>query len=261
MPSGSSILSIPDRRRIDSDVRVFLREPSTPWIVFDREGRPPSQLAVGELLAVGRRSVLSLSDANFFPHAASLGADVTITVEPSSVALASDLQAEASSASWNDVTSPSRRSGKALAHQRALGVTAAAFAMLGAVGALVFANRGPSAAVPSAKVAASQATTPPAVDVAVGESSSSSPTSLAAREPTPREVQPAIHTSGKFGRLTISGDARSRDVYFDRKRLLGQGARSFTVFCGPHIIGIGSRADTREIDIPCTGNAEFVVSK
>jgi len=64
--SGNSGVSIPDRRRIDSDVRAFLREPSTPWIVFDQEGRPPSQLAVGEVLKGPRRTLLS--DYDFFPY-------------------------------------------------------------------------------------------------------------------------------------------------------------------------------------------------
>jgi hypothetical protein len=31
--------SYPDRKRIDSDVRAFLRPVSSPWIVFDRDSR------------------------------------------------------------------------------------------------------------------------------------------------------------------------------------------------------------------------------
>src|SRR4051794_16659592 len=31
--------SYPDRARIDSDVRAFLRPASSPWIVFDRDSR------------------------------------------------------------------------------------------------------------------------------------------------------------------------------------------------------------------------------
>ena len=68
--SGTSGVSIQDRRRIDSDVRAFLREPSTPWIVFDQEGRPPSQLAVGEILKGPRRTLLS--DYDFFPATAAV---------------------------------------------------------------------------------------------------------------------------------------------------------------------------------------------
>ena len=93
-PVGFSGVSIPDRRRIDSDVRAFLREPSTPWIVFDREGRPPSQLAVGEMFSTPRRSLLSFADAStFFPATAIIDATPSGTHEPSSLAVASDLEA------------------------------------------------------------------------------------------------------------------------------------------------------------------------
>jgi len=99
-PSGTSGIpgvSIPDRRRIDSDVRAFLREPSTPWIVFDQEGRPPSQLAVGEVLKGPRRTLLSDFDfsataAIDFPPAPYAPAPI-MTPEPSSLALSSDLRA------------------------------------------------------------------------------------------------------------------------------------------------------------------------
>ena len=84
-------VSLPDRRRIDSDVRAFLREPSTPWIVFDQEGRPPSQLAVGEVLTVPRKTLLS--DYDFFPSTRAVddASASAIKLEPSSLALASDL--------------------------------------------------------------------------------------------------------------------------------------------------------------------------
>src|SRR5689334_16198559 len=35
--------SYPDRARILSDVREFMRQPSTPWIVFDRDSRVPRE--------------------------------------------------------------------------------------------------------------------------------------------------------------------------------------------------------------------------
>src|SRR3954462_4719843 len=82
-------VSIPDRRRIDSDVRAFLREPSTPWIVFDQEGRPPSQLAVGELLPMAMSSIAAAH--GFFPATAAIDAAAAHAkiVEPSSLAVAS----------------------------------------------------------------------------------------------------------------------------------------------------------------------------
>ena len=65
----------------------------------------------------------------------------------------------------------------------------------------------------------------------------------------------------KFGRLTVAGDARGRDVYMDGKRMLGRGARSFTVMCGVHAIAVGNKADAEDMDIPCTGTAELVIGK
>ena len=65
--------------------------------------------------------------------------------------------------------------------------------------------------------------------------------------------------SKKYGRLSISGDARAKDVFIDGKRMLGRGARSFTVICGPHTIAVGNRADAHDVDIPC--GAELVVGK
>ena len=59
-----------------------------------------------------------------------------------------------------------------------------------------------------------------------------------------------------FGKLSVTG---SRDVFLDGKRLLGRGARSFTVMCGTHSIAIGVRTDAHDLDVPC--NAELVVGK
>src|SRR5262249_48202750 len=42
---GSREPSYPDRRRLDSDVRAFMRQPSTPCITFDRD----SKVAAGEM--------------------------------------------------------------------------------------------------------------------------------------------------------------------------------------------------------------------
>ncbi|MDB4935935.1 MAG: hypothetical protein JWP87_2907, partial [Labilithrix sp.] len=66
-------------------------------------------------------------------------------------------------------------------------------------------------------------------------------------------------TTSKYGRLTITGDARSKDVFMDGKRMLGRGQRSFSVFCGAHTISITNRADAHDFEIPC--GAELVVGK
>ena len=73
------------------------------------------------------------------------------------------------------------------------------------------------------------------------------------------EESAAKAAAKRFGRLSIAGDARSRDVFLDGKRLLGRGARSFTVMCGAHSIAVGTRSDAHDLDVPC--NAELVLSK
>lgn len=71
-------------------------------------------------------------------------------------------------------------------------------------------------------------------------------------------VTKAVPTS-KFGKLTITGAATRHHVFMDGKRFLGTGTRSFTVMCGTHAIGIDSRTDTKDLDVPCGG--ELVVSE
>jgi hypothetical protein len=92
-------------------VRAFLREPSTPWIVFDQEGRPPSQLAVGEVLKGPRRALLS--DYDFFPATSAVdGIDQTPvplplrTLEPSSLSVSSDLRAASDAAASSQIYPP-----------------------------------------------------------------------------------------------------------------------------------------------------------
>lgn len=275
-PSGASGVSIPDRRRIDSDVRAFLREPSTPWIVFDREGRPPSQLAVGEVLSVPRKSLLSFSDASFFPATAIVDATPSTRHEPSSLAVASDLESEdARAASAEDEVGgdaspiPVFRLGR-----RALGASAAALGVVAmlAVGALAL--RGAADGAPR-NVAATQLASrsfgaavpadipPPELDVKASAAAPASvaPAAAAAAAPATQAAAPVKASAKKYGRLSITGDARSRDVFFDGKRLLGRGARGFTVMCGPHTVAVGTRTDVREVDIPCTGGAELVIGK
>lgn len=282
-PTGLSGVSIPDRRRIDSDVRAFLREPSTPWIVFDREGRPPSQLAVGEVLSVQRRTLLSFSDASFFPATAIVDAASSSRIEPSSLAVAADLVGDdegaspsadldgAGAAEAGDAWMPKLGVGR-----RAIGASAAVLALVSTLAAGAFVLRGASAESAPKNVAAAHFASPafgaaipaevppPALDL---RTSVAAPVAALAAPPpvttalVVRETGPVRGGAKKFARLSIAGEARSRDVFLDGKRLLGHGGRSFTVICGPHTISVGHRNDGREVDIPCTGNAELVVSK
>jgi len=246
----------PDRRRIDSDVRAFLRQPSTPWITFDRDGRP-SQLAAGEVLTSGRSSILLL-DA--FPT--SPAAHVEPVVEPSSLVVASDVVepspgagTPAEDANVDDAPRTAKRRSALLGG--AVALTAAALTV-----AVSFVSAGGAKpdvnAVASRRVAAAAAVTPdaPPPDLGTANAGSDAAKARVADAPVSKEEKPA---SKRFGRLTIAGAARQTNVYLDGKRLLGAGGRSFVVFCGPHQVAVGNKADAREVDIPC--NAELVVSR
>ena len=283
---GSPVVSNPDRRRIDSDVRAFLREPSTPWIIFDQEGRPPSQLAVGDLLPMARVSMLS--EHGFFPATAAIDAAAASHArfdarpEPSSLAVASDLTGDADLGSAGgdehaaDVSIPMRGLSR-----RLLGVAAACVAVVStlAIGGYVVrstshhvgsAQAQSSLGAPPSLGAPSPADIPPPdfdVSAAAAKLTAVSAPAPAANAPAApsrereREEAPLKASAKRYARLTVAGDARGRDVFFDGKRMLGRGARSFTVMCGTHTIAVGTRTDSREVDIPCTGAAELVVEK
>ena len=245
----------PDRRRIDSDVRAFLREPSTPWIVFDQDARPASQLAMSELQPW--RSPLSsvMPEHGFFPATAAIDALPAAALEPSSLAVAADLvdetlAAHAELGATPTLMRPLRRRllGAAVGGAATLAVVAIGLVALSATPALSVtpapanANAGPS----------SGELLPPDLDV--------KPTPPPAVPPVVAAVAPENRPlAQRFGRLSIVGDARGRDVFLDGKRLLGKGTRSFTVACGPHTIAIGARADTHEMDVPC--NAELTLGR
>ncbi len=286
------VVSIPDRRRIDSDVRAFLREPSTPWIVFDQEGRPPSQLNVGEILRGPRRTLLS--DYDFSATAAVDFASVSSAQrisEPSSLSVASDLRATAAAVAPAmgplpldpDVTAEghvadhSEESVEPIfgsrfgLSRRVLGASAAAVGLLSllVVGTVALRSAaadttalgdmrnvaGP-ALIPSFDLAPQPAVAPPPV-VVVPVAPPASVASVAFAVVAPRTD--AAKSGGKYGRLTITGDARSKDVFMDGKRMLGRGQRTFSVMCGSHTIAVNVRTDAHDVEIPC--NAELVVGK
>lgn len=287
----------PDRRRIDSDVRCFLRQPSTPWITFDSDGRP-SQVAVGEILTSGRGSISA--EAGFFP-ADTAGAATSAPdakAEPSSLVVASDVTsgsvpamrlvesdpfAPGASGEADDADEaaflpkrPARRTlavvgavtGVAAIVAIGLGVTAASSVSLPRAGAATqaIASQESHAAAPAEAASPSRAAQPKAAFTApvdlppdlAAAASTPAPAARATKAPssTDEDAKPA---APKFGRLTINGRARHTNVYFDGKRLLGSGTRSFVVICGPHTIAVGNKADAKDVDVPC--NAETVISQ
>jgi hypothetical protein len=299
--AAAPVVSIPDRRRIDSDVRAFLREPSTPWIVFDQEGRPPSQLAVGEILRGPRRTLLS--DYDFSATAAVDFASVHDHAaqrisEPSSLSVASDLRAAAAlpapAVLDADVTAEghvAETSGMVGAmfgprfgvSRRVFGASVVGVALLSllVVGTIALRGSSPDArALPNvlsaANAAAAQPAAPaagapaaaPAIDLAPQPAVAPPPVVATSAVPSvvaltmiPPRTDGAAKSGGggKYGRLTIAGDARSKDVFMDGKRMLGRGQRTFSVMCGMHTIAVNVRTDAHEVEIPC--NAELVVGK
>lgn len=113
------------------------------------------------------------------------------------------------------------------------------------------------AQLPAIDLAPQPAVAPPAVVAASPASPVLAPVALTV---VPPRTDPAAKGGGgKYGRLTITGDARSRDVFMDGKRMLGRGQRTFSVMCGMHTIAVSLRSDAHEVEIPC--NAELVVGK
>ena len=239
LPEGAPRIHTPDRQRIDSDVRAFLREPSTPWIVFDREGRPPSHLAVGELLPASRVSLMS--SPQFFPPGSP-----SLTTEPSSLAVASDLGV-VPVADLEPEPLHSTSSG------RLLKVGALAAGMLSVLGVAAFAL-GESTDVQTTHVSSGAMpadVAPPDLDPKLPPTQAITPVAPVAPAPAKAD-DPRM----KFGRISIAG---TRDVFLDGKRLLGRGARSFVVTCGSHTVAVGTRDGGEAVDVPCNG--EYVVAR
>jgi hypothetical protein len=240
--------SVPDHvsRSVRRNVKEMMRQPSTPWIVFDRRSKLELGLADTELGA----------PAPMFPAGQAAPAH-----EPSSVVVAADVGVDASSttealaldADALDAALPvSRGNGWKVAAALALGLAA-----LGVAKAAITTPTA-DASVPVASVAnASRAPEPARLDLA-----SIPPADLASSEPAapPATAKPeAAAKESRYGRLSIRGAARHHRVYIDGKLLLGAGKRSFNMVCGAHTIAVGSKGTPRDVEIPCNG--ELVVSK
>ena len=254
----------PDRRRIDSDVRAFLRQPSTPWITFDKDGRPSrhSIAPLGEVFTSARSSILIGDMFGALPTAPAV-TDPN-AVEPSSLVVASDVVDPVDAGTprlpaMSAPDAPDATDANAFARpslgRRAAAVGAGLAGVL-AVGALVFGLGGTSgtgAAPAKATFGSSVQNAQTGADLPPPDFSAS-----ANATPTPKPAPaPAATAAPKFARLTIAGNAQRGFVFLDGKRLLGKGDRSFTVTCGVHQIAVGERTAVREVDVPC--NAEYVV--
>lgn len=313
--------SYPDRARIDSDVRAFLRPVSTPWIVFDRDSRcddfAKSALRVGAVFASSPslrpeyvdsapgsdlRSSLTPemsaafaapvrmtdapapaaaapSSAPMFPP--SSGSPESV-VEPSSLVVASDVMPDSStfpiddhdrhpSESLNDANPFASRSlftgrGRIAAIASACaGVLAivgvSAVVLGGGARAQVKATATTQAiATPAVAPAASPPPAPETVELdAPVAPAAPTPPEPAASASEPKAAATPADPKKRFGKLTIKADAKHKNVWFDGKRMLGSGQRSFLVFCGMHTVAVNDKADTKDVEIPCNG--EYSVGK
>jgi hypothetical protein len=236
--------SYPDRARIDSDVRAFLRPASSPWIVFDRDSRiddfAKSALRVGAVFvsqpsfgpAVNmdvRITDAPASEAPMFPEPS---VSQAAAEDPSTVTVASDL-------SPNLTIPPElvRRPRRA-----PLAIAAGAIALV--AGVALFAPRVPA----PAKAAATH--------VQTFAASIELPAMVERIEIAPPPPPPRVDTpepKKRLGRLTIKADPKTKHVWFDGKRMLGTGTRSFAVLCGMHTLAINDKAETKDIEVPCNG--------
>ena len=328
--------SYPDRARIDSDVRAFLRPTSSPWIVFDRDSRcddfARSALRVGAVFASSpslkdevvssvptggpivssREAREPMAGPILSPYAAlHTPADAFAAtteapsvrpmfppsapnpdpvVEPSSLVVSSDLGPASEGPRPAEPSAIALPPGLVGGRRRVAWVagTMAGVVALAAAAALVVGARAQvKHAVKTAKlppVAAVQAAAPPPAPPAPLPVATEAPALELDALPPPAaapEAPPAAETAepnpekiadksaakaadkpdpkNRFGRLTIKADAKVKNVWFDGKRMLGTGQRSFLVFCGMHTIAVNEKTDNRDIEIPCNG--EYTVSR
>lgn len=326
--------SYPDRARIDSDVRAFLRPASTPWIVFDRDsrvddfaksalrvgavfasrpsyrpevikaavdsGRPLDEIAALPLSQLDLARPVSITDLGSAQTAPDpFRAGVTLNpflssvlpdngvfpptspesaVEPSSIVVSSDvvdgaidIAVDAEARALSGVVRSRRARFAAIA-----GGVAGALAVVAALlvtglpqlknAPLTNETRAAAAKVEPAPppavapvVVAKQETSPaPAEAPAVAKPASEPDTAKVPTDPHKRSYSSASRQE-RFGRLTLKGEATRKVVWFDGKRMLGNGQRTFMVYCGMHTVAVSDKADTKDVEIPCNG--EYTVSK
>jgi hypothetical protein len=261
--------SYPDRRRLDSDVRAFMRQPSTPWITFDRD----SKVAAGEMSVP--RAVLShfrtsIHDGMFKDAEALPPPEPTPSsrLEPSSLIVAHDVAVDAHASDLAFDPFPVMPKSHAVLKRLAAvasGIAIAAIAIVAvragfAEPTAAGANASDVVAMTALASKPAPSNAPPTITVAAP----SAPTEATAPpEPAPAPKAPAPVTKddyrAKLGRLAIRGDAVRSNVWLDGKRMLGRGPRSFDVMCGAHVIAVGDKKDATEMEIPCAG--ELVVGK
>ncbi len=259
-PTAGAVLPsnlTPDRKRIDSDVRAFLRQPSTPWITFDKD-EPVYRSAASSILTA----------PNVFP--ADVPGHEAPKAEPSSFAVASDfLGPEPRDIEGDPIASGGDRFLPVKRSSRIVVGAAATFALVGLATAIAFGTSAPTAdestrshRAPSTAYAtqpSSASTSSPAGADLTPPDLDPKPVATSTSEPAPAVATPPAPAKEQYARLSIAGKARNGFVFLDGKRLLGKGARSFTITCGMHQIAVNERSNVKDVDVPCNG--EMVISE
>jgi hypothetical protein len=316
--------SYPDRARIDSDVRAFLRPASSPWIVFDRDSRvddfAKSALRVGAVFASSPNLVSDLG-ATAAAHAGTTitdltGKDLTVrpltdgdgvissapaelpltptankmfpestvahepTLEPSTVVFATDVAPAPAPLQMAKSSMPSLTELPEGLRPRPLTRYAAWIAAV-AAGVLVVSGGLAASARSTKRVRSVSATAarvhappplvvappPPPIEAVPPAAPPAPSATIEIDDPAPAQTAAAAPVVGaeatdpkkRWGKLTIRNDGKVHNVWFDGKRMLGSGTRSFLVFCGMHTVAINDKIDNKDVEIPCNG--EYVVSK
>ncbi|MBX3209095.1 MAG: hypothetical protein KF764_28945 [Labilithrix sp.] len=227
----------------------------------------------GAVLAPAMSSVLP--SAGVFPP--SVGSPESV-VEPSNLIVAADVMPDSSSSiALDDARAPFASASfpvvPAFIHGRgrlaAIAGACAGVVAVASIAAVVLAGAARSqekvAAASNVELptaaAAAVAAPPPAEAAAIAEApappAAEATTTKAASEP--EAAKAPVDPKQRFGKLTIKAEAKRKNVWFDGKRMLGSGQRSFLVFCGMHTVAVSDKTDTKDIEVPCNG--EYVVSK
>jgi hypothetical protein len=232
----------------------------------------PSTFVEGAVLAPAMSSVLP--STGVFPPSAGPSEPVP---EPSNLVVASDVMTDDSQSldrACVSMESTPVTPSKAANRKRVAWIVGACASVLALAGATAFTIGGrahmraaatahvaepaaevvQAAALPEAEPASTielddDAPLPPAPSV-MTEAASGSETS---------SPKVPIDPKKRFGKFTIKAEAKHKTVWFDGKRMLGFGQRSFLVFCGMHTVAVSDKMDAKDIEVPCNG--EFVVSK
>lgn len=261
---------------MESDVRAFLRQRSTPWIVF-AEGKgagapyvPQVEAALAQLEPVVHEPVRGaaalpvpiIAPASIAPTAVSVPPPVLVD-EPSVRAMIRDTTpADGVRAMGPSIEIDLRSLSRGARSRKRMAITAVAAVAVAvlATGAASIKSKSDQSSGPPRLPPTALAAEPPRAEIA-----ESTPAPVAVKDaPVVKEAPsvpvikaaPAKAPTG-LGRLLITGEARSRAVYMDGKMMLGSGTRSFNVRCGPHTLSVGSKTEPRDIEIPCNGELKI----